>query len=172
MLQYRIAAALLLATAAFGPAFAAEPQDDEQAEELLPATEDEAGDSDEPLNLSAFMASLLGEEPMSEEDLQSAIEAASAYPLGSERNPVRADGPPGERAYLSRLRCRDLRPPTFERLGSGGASPFGGIVDIYKVECRAGDPPETRVYMDMYHAGHFEEEAVPGFGITGGRAAR
>jgi outer membrane murein-binding lipoprotein Lpp len=33
------------------------------------------------------------------------------HPLGSEENPVLAQGPPGERAYLYRLRCPEGKPP-------------------------------------------------------------
>jgi TPR repeat protein len=44
-------------------------------------------------------------------------------PLGAQSNPVRADGPPGERRYLMRLRCPEGDAPAFERLGSVGEGP-------------------------------------------------
>lgn len=163
------------AAAALFPSFAAlaepPPEDATATEEVAAsATIDDAGEGEEPLNLAGFMASLFGGAEMSAEDMRAAVEKASAYPLGSEQNPVRVDGPPGERAYLSRLRCENLKRPWFERRGSAGMSPFGGIVDVYEVRCKGSEPAESLVYMDMYHADHFEEQAVPGFGIVGGRS--
>ena len=83
--------------------------------------------------------------------------------LGSKGNPVRCSGPPGERAYLNRLRCSDGKAPTFFRLGSYGKGPYGHILDGYKVECEGKDP--VTVFMDMYH-NHVEKEPVPGFTIV------
>ncbi len=85
-------------------------------------------------------------------------------PLGSETNPVRCEGPRGERAYLSRLRCSDGKRPAYSRIGSFGVGPYGNILDGYRVKCE--DAEEVRVFMDMYHDGHAEREAVPGFTIT------
>ena len=133
-------------------------------------TENSSEKPDEPLNLAGFMASLFGEEPMSEKQMRKALKAASAYPLGSAENPVRADGPPGQREYLSRLRCADLSRPAFQRLGSAGMSPFGGVVDIYEVRCAGNENPASSIYMDMYHSGYRETQAVSGFGIVGGRS--
>ncbi len=101
-------------------------------------------------------------------ELQAAIATASAYPLGTRENPVRAHMPPGQREYLSRLRCSDLSRPSFRRLGSAGASPYGNIVDIYQVECKGAEPAKSSIFIDMYHEGHVETEPVPGFGIIGG----
>lgn len=98
--------------------------------------------------------------------LKKAIEEADTHPLGSEANPVRAAMPPGQRAYLSRLRCADGQKPAFERIGSMGISPFGNIVDGYSVRCEGSEPAETTVYMDMYHAGYVEMRPVPGFTIA------
>lgn len=83
--------------------------------------------------------------------------------LGSEGNPVRCSGPPGERAYLSRLRCSDGKAPKFHRLGSYGAGPYGNILDGYNVKCEEKDA--VTVFMDMYHK-HVEKEPVPGFTIV------
>ncbi|HZI20051.1 MAG TPA: hypothetical protein VEY09_15810 [Pyrinomonadaceae bacterium] len=85
-------------------------------------------------------------------------------PLGAKTNPVRCEGPRGERQYLSRLRCPDGEPPQFSRIGSFGAGPYGNILDGYRVKCEGSD--ETTVFMDMYHRGHVEREAVPGFTIV------
>lgn len=88
-------------------------------------------------------------------------------PLGSAGNPVRADMPPGQRAYLARLRCSDGRAPTFGRIGSMGAGPYGSIIDAYQVDCAAGATPASSVvHLDMYHPGYSEAAAVPGFTIV------
>ena len=87
-------------------------------------------------------------------------------PLGSAGNPVRADMPAGQRAYLSRLRCANGRAPTFERRGNMGPGPYGSIIDAYSVTCAGSSPADSVVHMDMYHAGHVEAAAVPGFTIV------
>lgn len=71
--------------------------------------------------------------------------------------------PGGQRAYMERLKCSDGTRPKFTRVGSFGKGPHGNILDGYDVKCGAGEP--VRVYMDMYHPGHVEKEAVPGFMI-------
>ena len=43
-----------------------------------------------------------------------------ANPLGSQHNPVRADGPLGQRRYIERLVCKDGEAPFYERLGAAG----------------------------------------------------
>jgi hypothetical protein len=83
--------------------------------------------------------------------------------LGSKTNPVRCSGPPGERAYLNRLRCSDAKAPTYYRLGSYGKGPYGYILDGYSVKCEKKEP--ATVFMDMYHD-HVEKEPVPGFTIV------
>jgi len=103
---------------------------------------------------------------MTPAEVQKAVTRAAAYPLGSERNPVRVNMPPGERAYLDRLRCSDGSAPAYDRAGSVGEGPFGGIMDVYVVRCSGGRPAEAQVYMDMYHADHLEDRPVPGFTIA------
>ena len=83
--------------------------------------------------------------------------------FGSKGNPVRCNGPRGERAYLSRLRCADGKAPAFNRIGSFGKGPYGHILDGYNVKCEDKDP--VTVFMDMYHE-HVEKEPVPGFTIV------
>jgi hypothetical protein len=99
-------------------------------------------------------------------ELERAIGAAAAHPLGSRANPVRASMPPGQRAYLERLRCSDGNAPAFERGGSVGAGPYGTILDVYQLRCLGGQPATADVYMDMYHD-HVETRPVPGFTIKG-----
>ncbi|MEP3051818.1 MAG: hypothetical protein ABJP48_03655 [Erythrobacter sp.] len=123
-------------------------------------------------DFAAILSSMLSLQSQTQGDeLEAVLEQASAFPLGSAENPVRAAGPPGQRAYLARLRCSDLSRTQFYRAGSAGMSPYGNIVDIYIVSCASGTPENSEIYIDMYHSGHVEEAAVPGYGITGGRAA-
>ena len=65
-------------------------------------------------------------------------EKVSEHPLGtSGHNPIKADGPRGQRDYLARLICPDGRAVTsFSRAGSVGISPYGFMMDLYQVECR------------------------------------
>ncbi|HJN60063.1 MAG TPA: tetratricopeptide repeat protein [Alphaproteobacteria bacterium] len=89
-------------------------------------------------------------------------------PLGASSNPVRADGPPGERQYLMRLRCPEGDAPAFGRLGSVGEGPYGRIMDVYDVQC--GGDGSAEVYMDMYHQNHNEQRPLPGFTILSHQA--
>jgi hypothetical protein len=98
-------------------------------------------------------------------DLEKLIEKAQAHPLGSQENPVRADMPGGQRAYLGRLRCADGNRPTYSRVGSFGAGVYGRIIDGYEVLCKDSAPEKSMIFMDMYHPGHKEAAAVPGFTI-------
>jgi hypothetical protein len=84
--------------------------------------------------------------------------------LGTKTNPVRCEGPKGERQYLDRLRCSDGKPPKYSRIGSFGLGPYGNILDGYRVKCE--DRDEATIFMDMYHEGHVEKQAVPGFTIV------
>lgn len=86
--------------------------------------------------------------------------------LGSEANPVRADMPPGEQAYLNRLRCSDGRPPVFSRIGSMGIQHSRHVIDGFDVVCTSGQPAKTTIYIDMYHPGHVETQPVEGFTIV------
>lgn len=82
--------------------------------------------------------------------------------LGTATNPVRCNGPEGEREYLNRLFTPDGMPAEFYRGGSYGEGPHGNVLDRYKVST---GPTNTAVFMDMYHPGHIETNAVPGFTI-------
>lgn len=86
----------------------------------------------------------------------------AAGSFGSEQNPVRARMPQGQRAYLDRLRCASGDAPGYRRIGSGGRSPHGGIIDMYSVTCEGSST--VVIWMDMYHE-HVEEEPVDGFTI-------
>jgi hypothetical protein len=109
---------------------------------------------------------------------------APAAPLGSRDNPVRAEGPPGEREYLTRLRCPSGTVPNFERIGSFEPGADGHILDGYEVLCDRPLPePDTvpreelapgavEIFMDMYHDGYREMAAVPGFTVLPNIPAR
>jgi hypothetical protein len=93
------------------------------------------------------------------------LERVQSNPLGSKDNPVRVQGVEGEYRYLARLRCPEGKPPVVDRIGSSGdMSPYGSIMDMYNAVCDA--PPTRVIFVDMYHPGHVEAAAVPGFTIV------
>ena len=98
--------------------------------------------------------------------LERALTEAAKHPLGSERNPVRADMPRGQQAYLGRLRCADGKAPTFGRNGNLGFGAFGSIVDAYDVKCQGSSPAQTTIIMDMYFPDYVETQPVQGFSIV------
>ena len=108
---------------------------------------------------------IFGNEVVAGKKLEALIEKAQAHPLGSKENPVRADMPRGQRAYLERLRCADGSRPEYERVGNFGVGVYERIIDGYEVKCRNSTPATTMIYMDMYHPGHAEPVAVAGFSI-------
>lgn len=119
--------------------------------------------------LDGILAAMMrGESATSGSKLDAALEKAAAFPLGSKDNPVRAQMPPGQRAYLARLRCADGNAPSFNRRGSFGMSPYGNIVDGYDVQCAGSEPAENLIFIDMYHSGHVEDRPVPGYTIVPG----
>jgi hypothetical protein len=107
-----------------------------------------------------------GESQMSGRALDRRVAEAERHPLGSRQNPVRAEMPPGQRAYLARLRCSDGRAPEYVRTGNLGPGVYGNIIDAYRVSCGDAAPGTVEIIMDMYHPGHVEERAVPGFTIV------
>jgi len=98
--------------------------------------------------------------------LSAAVKDAAVHPIGSEQNPVRAEMPQGQRAYLGRLRCANGQPPTYQRAGNVGPGVFGSIVDLYVTHCEGSTPAQAEIYMDMYFPGHVEQRTVPGFLLT------
>ena len=98
--------------------------------------------------------------------IEAAIAAAAAHSLGSRENPVRVGGPSGERAYIARLRCADGRPPRVGQRSNMGIGAFLMIVDAYPLDCGEAAPGRTTLMMDMYHPGHREDRAPPGFSIN------
>lgn len=114
--------------------------------------------------LSDEWLEFMGRKPDAE--VATIAEAAAVHPLGSQENPVRASDVSGQRDYLRRLRCADGKVPKFSRTGSFGAGIYGSIIDGYLVLCPGSEPAETMVFIDLYHPGHVEAGAVPGFTIT------
>jgi hypothetical protein len=86
----------------------------------------------------------------------------NAQPLGSRGNPVRAELPAGQHAYLGRLMCPDGSRPAYHRSGNVGEGPYTTIIDRYELRCGS---TMSVVFMDYYHMGYVEQRAVPGFGI-------
>jgi hypothetical protein len=109
---------------------------------------------------------LAGQSQKSGSALDRAIAAAAAHPFGSQKNPVRAAMPPGQHAYLRRLRCSNGQAPQFARMGNFGLGVYGNIIDGYAVDCGGAAPGKVEIYMDMYHAGYVETRPVPGFTIV------
>ncbi len=95
--------------------------------------------------------------------VRSAIATAAAYPLGSDRNPVRVSGPAGQRGYIARLRCADGRAPQVGQRANVGTGPFGTIVDVYPLDCGDAEPGQFSLFIDMYHDDHVETKAPAGF---------
>ena len=94
-----------------------------------------------------------------------ATTAGEPATLGTLGNPVKAQSPVGERAYLDRLRCPSGSSPAYERRGSGGPARDGHLVDFYEVTCPGA--ASVTIVMDMYHAGA-EDRPVAGFTIVPG----
>jgi len=97
-----------------------------------------------------------------QDDLQAAIAAAAAHPLGTLENPVRVGGPEGEQAYLARLRCADGSSPRIGSREEAGVDAFGTVARAYPLACGAS---AARIVFDIYHEEHAEERAPPGFTI-------
>lgn len=102
---------------------------------------------------------------VSDAELERAVNAASAHPLGTADNPVRVGGPEGQRAYMARLRCADGTSPRVSLRQSAGVGAFGTIVDAYTLDCGEAEPGSFRLVMDMYHDGYREDRAPTGFAI-------
>lgn len=118
------------------------------------------------LSINPFTATAGGfysQDPQEKEKKKEESEPKVSGELGSKGNPVRCSGPPGERAYLNRLRCSNGKAPKHFRIGSFSKGPYGHILDGYDVKCEEKD--SVIVYMDMYHD-HVETEPVPGFTIV------
>lgn len=101
----------------------------------------------------------------SDAELARAVAAAAAHPLGTSANPVRVGGPEGAQAYLARLRCANGAVPTIGERSPAGVGAYGTIVDSWPLDCDTAAPGTVGLIIDLYHAGHVEQAAPPGFTI-------
>jgi hypothetical protein len=102
----------------------------------------------------------------SDSELDQAIAAAAAHPLGSLANPVRAGGPEGAQAWLARLRCADGRAPQLGPPSPGGVGAYGTVVERYFLDCGRAAPGRVELLVDLYHEEHPETGAPAGFTIA------
>lgn len=84
------------------------------------------------------------------------------HPLGSLENPVRTQGPTGQKKYLESLTCPNGQRLGYKRLGSRRDGIYGFHVDEFEVVC---GERKLRIYMDLYHPKYIETSPVPGFGL-------
>lgn len=94
------------------------------------------------------------------------VERARDLPLGTAQNPVRVDGPPGEHAYIARLRCSNGVAPRVGQRHNDGVGAFGTIVDVWPLDCGDAAPGRFDIVMDMYHPTHNETRAPEGFTLV------
>ena len=100
------------------------------------------------------------------EEVARLVARARDLPLGTGQNPVRVDGPPGERAYIARLRCSNGIAPRVGQRHKDGVGAFGTIVDVYPLDCGDAAPGRFDIVMDMYHPTHRETGAPAGFTLV------
>ena len=107
-----------------------------------------------------------GRERLSDAEYDDQVAAASASPLGSAENPVRAKFNFGATLYLDRLRCSDGSLPAIKHnRGRPTPSPYNTIMTSYSAVCSSGTPAKAVVHVDPAHD-HVETAAVPGFTIV------
>ena len=87
-------------------------------------------------------------------------EEIAKHPLGSWENPVRTQGPTGQKNYLASLTCPNGQRAAYKRLGSRGDGIYGFHVDEFEVVC---GERKSLIYMDLYHPKYIETKPVPGF---------
>jgi hypothetical protein len=112
--------------------------------------------------LDAFVAAA---DANGDNELEQAIAAADAHPLGTLANPIRVAGPEGAHAYLARLRCADASLPKIGPAKPGEVDTYGSIVQLYPVDCGASQPPPAVLAFDFYHEEHVERRPPTGFRI-------
>lgn len=100
----------------------------------------------------------------SDAELERAITAAAAFPLGSLQNPVRVGGPEGRINYVARLRCPDGSSPTAGPPSNSGVGGFGSVVESVALVCGAAG--KLQLHVDLYHDGHRENRAPAGFTVA------
>jgi hypothetical protein len=95
----------------------------------------------------------------------SCASASDTTRIGSQGDPILADGRPGEIAYLTRLRCPSGRPPHFHMLHRGPHGPSGRGLDRFALRCVI-DNESFEIWIDHHHPGVADERAPVGLGIA------
>lgn len=93
------------------------------------------------------------------------LKTSNSYPLGSAKNPVKVHGQRGEYEYVSRLICSNGElVSAYIRIASGGPSPYGSLMDIYRVICDTNQGAiDYLIYFDKSHPGNSETQPVANF---------
>ena len=87
------------------------------------------------------------------------------HDLGSRENPIKCDGPNGERAYLNMLIGPNGKFLSYRRKGSSGRGPHGNTLDCYVVTSL--DQAFTHnLYFDMYWSSYIERNAPSSFSLV------
>ena len=96
-------------------------------------------------------------------EMEQAIAAANAHPLGTAANPIRVGGPEGAQAYLATLRCADGKSPRIGAARQGGVGAFGSVLQLYPLDCGSAAPGRIELNVDLYQEEHKETRAAAGF---------
>jgi hypothetical protein len=118
--------------------------------------------------LGRMMASFGGGAPKSRQQVSVIARGANDRPLGTPANPVRANAPDGQRAYIARLRCPGGDTPQILGRANIGVGIYGMIVDVYTLSCRG--QANKSIALDMYHD-WVENRPAEGFTISGASAS-
>jgi hypothetical protein len=101
--------------------------------------------------------------PASEPAVKKVSQNIGSGPMGTKNNPIKCEGREGIINYLDRLRGPQNQTLTKTDLGSGGLSPFEGVMDIWEVSYEGGTP--VQIYFDAGFEGYKEPKAVGDFKI-------
>ena len=96
-------------------------------------------------------------------ELQRAIAAANAHPLGTSANPIRVAGPEGALAYVGRLKCADGSAAKVGTRRDGGVGAYGSLVQLFPIDCGSTAPGRVDLLVDIYHQENVETRAPAGF---------
>jgi hypothetical protein len=85
-------------------------------------------------------------------------------PLGTQTNPIKADGMEGAKAYLERLRGPGGQKVAYTETGDAGVGPFGSLLYGFEVEypTRPG-PIKGQLFFDIDFAGYKEYRPAAGY---------
>ena len=100
-----------------------------------------------------------------DEEIQQAIAAANAHPLGTPANPIRVGGPEGAHAYFASLRCSDGKSPRIGTARQSEVGAFGSLLQLYPIDCGNAAPGRVELNVDLYQEEHAETRPPAGFTI-------